>query len=286
MAESSDDGIPNDSASTASTTSSSPSRDTTLPSPSTSPPSLLSAASNDFRSDFVTEPTASMLSAPTSSTLAFDWEEDPTTASFQAYMSSLMGKPSSLLVLSGTAGNQMSLRAALPAPPHSVLLDSRCHIVNMEAGAVSSLSGSMIKPVFPSNGHHLTLPDIIANATLTEAVYDCPTRMISLEIPLNGLVMPLCDAQAISNWARKQKPPIHMHLDGARLWEAVAAGGGSLTDYCAAFDSVTVCMSKGLGAPMGAIVAGSEAFIHRLRAVRKLFGGGMRQSAMIAAPAR
>ena len=243
------------------------------------------SAANDFRSDFVTEPTVSMLKAPISSTLEFDWEEDPTTASFQEFLSTLTGKPATLLVLCGTAGNQMSLRAALPAPPHSVLLDQRSHIINMEAGAVSSLSGSLIKPVLPANSHHLTLSDIIPSATLSEAIYDCPTRLISLEIPLNGLIMPLQDARAISNWARSQVPPIHMHLDGARLWEAVAAGAGSLTDYCAAFDSVTVCMSKGLGAPMGAAVLGSEAFIQRLRVVRKFFGGGMRQSALIAGPA-
>lgn len=262
-----------------------PSEDTTGPPGDFEDVSTLSSAANDFRSDFVTEPTLWMLKAPISSTLEFDWEEDPTTASFQSFLSTLAGKPATLLVLSGTAGNQMSLRAALPAPPHSVLLDQRSHIINMEAGAVSSLSGSLISPVLPANGHHLTLPDIISHATLSDAVYDCPTRLISLEIPLHGLIMPLADARAISAWAHSQTPPIHMHLDGARLWEAVAAGAGSLADYCAAFDSVTVCVSKGLGAPMGAAVMGSEPFVKRLRTVRKLFGGGMRQSALIAGPA-
>lgn len=277
------DATPDHHASTPST--SLPSEDTIGPPDEFEDVTTLSSAANDFRSDFVTEPTRWMLKAPISSTLEFDWEEDPTTASFQSFMSTLTGKPATLIVLSGTAGNQMSLRAALPAPPHSVLLDQRSHIISMEAGAVSSLSGSLIQPVFPVNGHHLTLPDIIEHATLSEAVYDCPTRLISLEIPLNGLIMPLKDARAISKWARSQTPPIHMHLDGARLWEAVAAGAGSLKDYCAAFDSVTVCVSKGLGAPMGAAVMGSESFIKRLRTVRKLFGGGMRQSALIAGPA-
>ncbi|TVY84469.1 Aldolase [Lachnellula suecica] len=237
-----------------------------------------SGAENDFRSDFVTVPTAEMLNAPQILSLADNWEEDPTSTELQNYMSQLTGQPAALLVLSGTAANQISLRTALGAPPHSVLVDHRSHIVTMEAGAVSSITGT--------NGHHLTVIDVQNNATLTTADYDCPTRLICLENTLNGTILPLSDVKAISAWARSQNPPIHLHLDGARLWQAVAAGAGSLQDYCQAFDSVALCFAKGLGAPLGSVIVGSQAFIKRARLMRRLFGGGMRQSAIIAAPAR
>lgn len=226
-----------------------------------------------------------MLNAPVLPTLFKNAEEDPTTTYLQNYLADLTGHAAALLLLSGTASNQVCLRSALGAPPHSVLVDHRGHIVTMEAGAVSSLSGSLVKAVVPSNGHHLRLSDVQKNVTLTEEVYDCPTRLINLENTLNGTIIPLAEVQAISSWARSQNPPIHMHLDGARLWEAVAAGAGSLKDYCQAFDSVSLCFTKGLGAPLGSIIVGSEAFIKRARVVRKLLGGGMRQSSLIAGPA-
>ena len=155
------------------------------------------SAANDFRSDFVTEPTLSTLEAPILSTLEFDWEDHPTIASFQEFFVTLIGKLAKLLVLSGTAENQMSLGAALPALRHSVLLDQRSHIINIEAGALSLLAGSLIKPVFPSDSHYLVLTDIIENVSLSEAVYDYSIRLISFEIPVNGLIMPLRDVRAI-----------------------------------------------------------------------------------------
>lgn len=248
----------------------------------------LSSAAYDFRSDFVTEPTPSMLNAPVLSSLELDWEEDATTASLQDFMASLTSKPAALLVVSGTAGNQICLRAALPAPPHSMLAHHHGHVITMEAGAVSSISGTMVKTVVPAAGagEPLSLTDVMENATVTDAVYDCPTRVITLEVPLNGVITPLSNVRGISRWARAQTPPIHMHLDGARLWEAVAAGAGTLAEYCAEFDSVCLCFSKGLGAPMGSVIVGSQPFVKRARVIRKLMGGGMRQSAVIAAPAR
>ena len=226
-----------------------------------------------------------MLKAPVMPTLDENAEEDPTTTDLQTYLADLTGHAAALLLISGTASNQVCLRSALGAPPHSVLVDHRSHIVTMESGAVSSLSGSLIKAVIPSNRHHLTLSDVRRNATLTDEAYDCPTRVINLENTLNGTIIPLAEVQAISSWAQSQDPPIHMHLDGSRLWEAVAAGAGSLKDYCQAFDSVSLCFSKGLGAPLGSIIVGSKAFIKRARVVRKMMGGGMRQSSLIAGPA-
>lgn len=145
----------------------------------------------------------------------------------------------------------------------------------------------MAYPIAPSNGHHLTLPDIQSHAITSSDLHACPTALISLENTLGGTILPLSDCRAISAWAHAQSPRrIAMHLDGARLWEAVAAGAGSLTDYCACFDSVSLCFSKGLGAPIGSMVVGSRAFIERARRLRKPLGGGLRQAGVISAPAR
>ncbi|KAF2762358.1 l-allo-threonine aldolase [Pseudovirgaria hyperparasitica] len=244
-------------------------------------------SSNDFRSDFVTIPTLPMLAAISATTLGDgDMDEDETTNSFQEYVAGLVGHEASLLVMSGTMGNQVALRSALTSPPHSILADHRGHIIILEGGGPSSVCGAMIKQVVPSNGHHLTLADVKKHATITESVYDCPTRVISLENTLWGTIFPLSDIRAISKWARAQTPPIHMHLDGARVWEAVAAGACTLRDMGECFDSIQMCFTKGLGAPLGSIVTGSSAFIKRAKWGRKLLGGSTRSSGVIAAPAR
>lgn len=244
-------------------------------------------AAFDFRSDVTTTPTPSMLRAIENCTLLDDvFAEDPTTQSLESFIAYLTGHESSLLVLSGTMGNQISIRTHMTQPPHSVLADSRSHIYEWEAGGIAALSGAFPILVEPKNGHHLSLADVKARACLDDNVHHAPTTLISLENTLNGSILPLSEAQAISHWARSQSPAIKLHLDGARLWEAVAAGAGSLKDYCACFDSVSLCFSKGLGAPIGSIIIGSSAFIKRARHIRKSIGGGLRQAGVIAAPAR
>ena len=138
----------------------------------------------------------------------------------------------------------------------------------------------------PVNGHHLTLSDIKKHAVTSTDTHYCPTRLISLENTLGGTILPLKDCLEISQWAHAQTPPIHMHLDGARLWEAVAAGAGALKEYCACFDSVTMCFSKGLGAPIGSIIIASRFFVERARHIRKGLGGGLRQAGVVTASAR
>ena len=243
--------------------------------------------SNDFRSDIFTKPTFPMLEAIINTTLGENEnEEDGTTNSFQEYVASLVGHEASLFVVSGCMGNQVALRSALTVPPYAVLADHRGHIITLEGGSVSSICGAMIKMVVPSNGHHLTLDDVRQNCTLTDTIYDCPTRVISLENPLNGTILPISDIRAISRWARAQTPPLHMHLDGARLWEAVAAGACTLREIGECFDSIQMCLSKGLGAPIGSIVTGNSAFIKRATWARKLLGGSIRSAGVLTAPAR
>jgi len=142
----------------------------------------------------------------------------------------------------------------------------------------------MVKPVVPANGIYLTLEDIKANVYLDDDVHTCPTRVISLENTLNGMVMPLTEAQRISAFAREHG--LKIHCDGARLWEAAAAGVGSLTDYAACFDTVSLCFSKGLGAPVGSILVGDKDVIKHARWVRKSIGGGLRQAGVVTAAAR
>ncbi|KAL8979220.1 MAG: hypothetical protein Q9205_005390, partial [Flavoplaca limonia] len=226
-----------------------------------------------------------MLAAIQNCTLLDDvFAEDPTTTSLESHISNLTGFPAALLVTSGTQGNQLCIRTHMIQPPHSILADSRSHIYQWEAGGISSLTGAFPIQIVPQNTHHLTLEDVKKHAVLDDDVHHCPTTLISLENTLNGSILPLSDCQAISSFARHHN--IKLHLDGARLWEAVSAGAGSLKEYCACFDSVSLCFSKGLGAPIGSIVVGSQPFIKRARHIRKAMGGGMRQSGVIAAPAR
>jgi threonine aldolase len=242
-------------------------------------------AAFDFRSDVHTTPTASMLRAIQQCTLLDDVSmEDPTTLSLERFVADLSGKEDALLVLSGTMGNQVALRSHLVAPPQAVLCDRRGHIINYEAGGVASLSQAMMQPIDAKNGTYITLEEVQQYAVVSDDVHACPTRVISLENTLNGAVMPLSEVRRISAWAREQG--IIMHLDGARLWEAVAAGAGSLKEFCAEFDSISLCFSKGLGAPIGSIIVGTKTFIKRSRWIRKSIGGGLRQAGVVAAPAR
>lgn len=242
-------------------------------------------AAFDFRSDVHTTPTASMLRAIQQCTLLDDVTmEDPTTLSLERFIADLSGKEDALLVLSGTMGNQVALRTHLTAPPQAVLCDRRGHIINYEAGGVASLSQAMLQPIDAKNGTYITLEEVQKYAVISDDVHACPTRVVSLENTLNGAIMPLSEVRRISAWAREHG--IIMHLDGARLWEAVAAGAGTLKDFCAEFDSISLCFSKGLGAPIGSIIVGTKTFIKRSRWIRKSIGGGLRQAGVVAAPAR
>jgi threonine aldolase len=226
-----------------------------------------------------------MLNAIASTTLLDDvMLEDPTTNGLESFIAELTGKEAALLVLSGTMGNQVSMRTHVAGPPTGILCDKRSHIVQYEAGGASSLSGAMLQALIPANGVHLAYEEIVKNTVLSDDVHACPTRIISLENTLNGMVLPLSEIRKIAAFARENG--IIMHLDGARLWEAVAAGAGDLKEYCSYFDSISLCFSKGLGAPIGSIVVGKKDFIKRARWIRKMLGGGLRQAGVVSAAAR
>ncbi|KAH8593612.1 pyridoxal phosphate-dependent transferase [Bisporella sp. PMI_857] len=239
----------------------------------------------DFRSDTITTPNASMLAAIQNTTLGDDvFHGDNTTNEFQKYMAERTTHEDALFVLSGTMGNQLALRAHLTQIPHAVLCDKRAHILTSEAGGVASLSQAMVNGVTPSNGIYLTLEDIEKNVVLGDELHGCPTKVVSLENTLGGTIMPLSEVKKISKFAKEHD--IKLHLDGARLWNAVVEGAGSLAEYCAEFDSVSLCFSKGLGAPVGSILVGKKDFIKRARWIRKSIGGGLRQVGVLTAAAR
>lgn len=198
-------------------------------------------------------------------------------------MANLFGHEDGAFVITGTMANQLALRTPLAQPPHAVLADARAHILHFEGGSVS-MFGAAVQTVRPSNGRYMQLEDITKKAVITDDVHKCPTQVISIENTAGGSIVPLEEMRRISDWARFHD--IKLHLDGARLWEAVAAGAGSLQEYCSLCDMVSLDFSKNLGAPMGAMVLGSGKLIAQLRRLRKSVGGAMRQCGPLAAAAR
>ncbi|KFH42513.1 Low-specificity L-threonine aldolase-like protein [Hapsidospora chrysogenum ATCC 11550] len=254
-------------------------------SPQPPPPSPQpSRAANDFRSDTFTTPTPSMLQAMASASFGDDvYQEDATTTGFEAEVARLTGMQDSLFMLSGTMGNQIGVRLHLHQPPHSVLCDYRAHVYAEEGSGLAVLSQAMVTPVHPRNGLYLTLDDVKRWVVLGDDIHCAPTKVISLEVTIGGVLTPLDEIRNISEFAHDNG--IKVHCDGARLWHASAATGHSLADYCQYFDSVSMCVSKGLGAPIGGVLAGSTADIRRARWLRKQQGGGIRQAGVLTAPA-
>ena len=233
----------------------------------------------------MTTPSTGMLGAIAQATLNDDvFCEDATTSNFEAEIASLCGHEAAAFVISGTMANQLSLRALLHQPPHAVLAEANAHILSFEAGGMAYLSGALAQPVQPSNGLYLRLEDVQRHAVVTDDVHKCPTRVISLEQTSSGTVVPLQELRRIKAWAGSRG--IAVHLDGARLWEAVAASGYSVGDFARCCDVLTVDFSKNLGAPMGAMVVGRRELVLRLRRIRKGIGGGLRQAGVLAAAAR
>lgn len=157
------------------------------------------SSSSDFRSDTVTTPTSSMLTAMSQASFGDDvYMEDTTTSSFESQVAGLLGHEAGLFVSSGTMGNQLGMRTHLLQAPHSVLCDSRSHIKNYEAGGLAALSQAMVISVVPSNGVYLTLEDVEEHVILGDEIHSSPTTLISLENTLGGSIMPLSEVKRIS----------------------------------------------------------------------------------------
>ncbi len=238
----------------------------------------------DLRSDTFTKPSEAMREAMASAEVGDDvFGEDPTVNRLQQKVASMLGKEAGLFVASGTMGNQVAVNAHTQ-PGDEVILEAQAHIFYYEAGAPALLSGVQLRPV-PGNRGVLTHAHVEA-AIRPSNVHFPPTRLICLENTHNragGAIYPIEDIREIRRVADEHG--LSMHLDGARLWNASVATGIPLNEYGRYFDSISVCFSKGLGAPVGSLVAGSGATIERAHRYRKIYGGGMRQVGIIAAGA-
>lgn len=208
------------------------------------------------------------------------FNEDDSVKKLEQYVATLCGHEAALFCASGTMSNQLAHRVHLCNPPQSALVDIRSHVFNYEAGGISFHSQAAVCPVMPANGKYLTVEDIASRLVFDVDVHYAPTRVISLENTLNGTLMPLEEIVRIRQLT--QEHGIKLHLDGARLWHASVATGISMSEYCRHFDTVSLCLSKGIGAPIGSILVGSEAAIKKARHFRLLFGGGWRQAGLLA----
>ncbi|KAI9143917.1 pyridoxal phosphate-dependent transferase, partial [Paraphysoderma sedebokerense] len=229
----------------------------------------------------VTRPTEEMYRVMADAAVGDDvFGEDPTTNLLESYTSQLLSHSSGLFCTSGTLSNQLALRTHLIQPPYSILCDSRCHINLWESAGVSYHCGAGVNPVTPK-GNWLTADEIEKGLVLGDDIHVAATKVVVLENTLNGGIFPLEEIKKIRNLTDKYN--IKLHLDGARLWNASMATGISLNEWGKYFDSISVCFSKGLGAPVGSMLVGSKEFIKKARHFRKLYGGGWRQSGPLAA---
>ncbi|TFH65110.1 MAG: aminotransferase class I/II-fold pyridoxal phosphate-dependent enzyme [Gemmatimonadales bacterium] len=236
----------------------------------------------DLRSDTVTRPTSGMREAMFEAEVGDDvLDHDPTTLALEEKVAALLGKERALFFPSGVQANQTAL-AAHGHPGSEVIHEAGAHIFNYEEGAGAALSGLQLRPVATPDG--LLTPDLVREAIRPSSPYVLPTCLIALENTHNGAggkILPLNTMREIRSVAQESGLPIH--LDGARLWHACVETGSTPADYGALADTVMVCLSKGLGAPVGSLLAGSQELMNRAWRIRRRFGGGMRQSGFLAA---
>lgn len=238
----------------------------------------------DLRSDTVTRPTPGMRQAMASAAVGDDvFGDDPTVTTLERRVAEILGKEAAVYMPSGTMTNQVAIRAHTE-PGDEIIVEAEAHVYYFEGGAPAALSGVMCRLIAGRRGI-FTVDDV--RAVLRQRnVHFPPTRLICIENTHNrggGSIWPIANIAAIADLARQSG--LRMHLDGARLWNASAATGVPEWEYAGHFDSVSVCFSKSLGAPVGSALAGTREFIERARRFRKQFGGGMRQSGIIAAGA-
>lgn len=238
----------------------------------------------DLRSDTVTEPSAEMRSAMANAPVGDDViDVDPTVARLQEYTCELLGKEAAMYMPSGTMTNQIAVRYHC-RPGDEFICEEGCHIYNYEQGAFAQLSGLVARTIDAPN--NVLEVEHLAGKIRPNDEHAVQTRLVCLENTHNrggGRILPYESVESVCQWARENG--LRTHLDGARLFNAAIGSGISLADWCKHFDTVSVCFSKGLGAPVGSALAGPHEMIDTIRRHRKLFGGAMRQSGIIAAGA-
>lgn len=236
----------------------------------------------DLRSDTVTRPCSGMRAAMAQAEVGDDViDVDPTVQKLEERCAQMLGKQAGIFMPSGVMANQIALRVHC-RPGDEFICESECHIYHYEQGAFAQLSGLVARTVPGADGV-LRLEQLV-DLIRSPADHSVRTRLVSLENTHNrggGTVQPMEQVEAICNWAHERG--LNTHLDGARLFNAVVASGISMERATAPFDSVSICFSKGLGAPVGSVLVGTTEFVREARRARKLFGGGMRQVGILAA---
>lgn len=237
----------------------------------------------DLRSDTVTRPTPPMLEAMRQAPVGDDvYEEDPTVRALEAESAALFGLEAGLFCPSGTMTNQIAIKAHTE-PLSEVICEQTSHIYLWEVGGIAFHSAASVA-LLPGERGRVSAAQVEAAIRPTDNVHYPTTRLVSLENTHNrggGACYAWDDLAAISEVARRHG--LARHLDGARVFNALVATGQRSQDYGQVFDSVSVCLSKGLGAPVGSVLLGSAAFIKKCRRIRKVMGGGMRQAGFLAA---
>ena len=243
------------------------------------PPRLL-----DFRSDTITRPTAGMRRAMAEAEVGDDvFGDDPSVNRLQQRVAEILGKEAALFVPSGTMSNLLSVRFHC-GPGDEMICEAECHVYHYEQGSYAQLCGVAARCV--QGRHGVIQPEQLEGLVRPPDAHFVRTRLVTLENTHNrggGRIQPYETVEAICGWARSSG--LATHLDGARLWNAAVATGVEPARWAAHFDTVSVCFSKGLGAPVGSALAGPADLIARAHRHRKVLGGGMRQAGVIAAGA-
>ena len=236
----------------------------------------------DLRSDTVTQPDAGMRQAMQEAPLGDDvFGDDPTVNQLEAEVARLLGKESAVFVPSGTMGNTIAIAVAT-RPGDEMILEASAHMLNFEVAGAARLWGVQAHPIAGEGG--LIPLDQLESAVRPADIHVPRTAMVVLEQTSNlsgGSILPLEYLQDVARF--KEKHGLHLHIDGARLFNAAVAAGVAPREYAACADTVMFCFSKGLGAPAGSILVGPKPLIEEGRRVRKTLGGGLRQAGILAA---
>ncbi|GAB2940747.1 GntG family PLP-dependent aldolase [Micromonospora polyrhachis] len=239
----------------------------------------------DLRSDTVTRPTAGMRVAMAEAEVGDDvYGEDPTVNALEAEVAAMFGHEAALFAPTGSMANQIALQVLVP-PGYELLCDADAHVVTYEVGAAAAYGGVSSR-TWSAVGAAID-PAVVAGMVRPDGYHAVPTRAIAVEQTHNrggGGVIPLTTLRELRRIA--DDAGVGLHCDGARIWHAHIADGVPLASYGELFDSLSVCLSKGLGAPVGSLMVGSAEKIERARQIRKRLGGGMRQVGVLAAAGR
>jgi threonine aldolase len=235
----------------------------------------------DLRSDTVTRPSAAMRKAMADAEVGDDvYGEDPTVRKLEDYVANLIGAEAALFVPTGVMANQIALRAHT-RPGDEVMIGFGAHCWRHESGALAALAGVQTQTLGTDG---MFTPAEVKAAFKADDPYQAPTRVLAIENTHNMAGGVVWDRKRLADViAMAHALGMKTHLDGARIWNAAVASGASEKELCAGFDSISVCLSKGLGAPVGSVVAGSKALIKECHRARKMYGGGMRQAGILAA---